>query len=235
MNIGVIGHYQNGKSTLINCLMGRKVCDTGDGAISTTKKNSRHEFREGVFLIDTPGMDANELDDEETSSVVGQLDFAIVVLRNQGISEKDMVAINLLQRYGKPMLVVVNCIDYGNRNKWSPQSEFNRNILDNIRPRFAGRQLIAGIDILLVNLQWYWYSIGGYKKESKDKQEELLERIERLLPKADMEKIKEQSNVPHLIRFLSDDDNFTSIRLYQLMNSNLEKGIIKTFELLNRL
>lgn len=215
--------------------MGRKVCDTGDGAISTTKKNSRHEFREGVFLIDTPGMDANELDDEETSSVVGQLDFAIVVLRNQGISEKDMVAINLLQRYGKPMLVVVNCIDYGNRNKWSPQSEFNRNILDNIRPRFAGRQLIAGIDILLVNLQWYWYSIGGYKKESKDKQEELLERIERLLPKADMEKIKEQSNVPHLIRFLSDDDNFTSIRLYQLMNSNLEKGIIKTFELLNRL
>lgn len=235
MNIGVIGHYQNGKSTLINCLMGRKVCDTGDGAISTTKKNSRHEFREGVFLIDTPGMDANELDDEETSSVVGQLDFAIVVLRNQGISEKDMVAINLLQRYGKPMLVVVNCIDYGNRNKWSPQSEFNRNILDNIRPRFAGRQLIAGIDILLVNLQWYWYSIGEYKKESKDKQEELLERIERLLPKADMEKIKEQSNVPHLIRFLSDDDNFTSIRLYQLMNSNLEKGIIKTFELLNRL
>lgn len=236
MNIGVLGHYQNGKSTLINCLMGNLVCATGDGAISTTKKNSRHEFRKGFFLIDTPGMDANELDNAETSSVIEQLDFAIVVLQNKGVSEKDMVAINLLTDQGVPMLVLVNCTDYGNKNKWSPQSGFNSNILNNIKPQFIGKPLVAGIDILLVNLQWYWYSIGGYRKESQDKQEELLERVECILgTTVDAENLKEQSNVPQLIQFLSSDNYLAFIRLYQQLNFNLKNEMKKVIELSNRI
>lgn len=234
MNIGVLGHYQNGKSTLINCLMGRMVCAMGDGVISTTKKISRHEFRNGLYLIDTPGMDANEQDNTETSSVIEQLDFAIIVLQNKGVSEKDMVAINLLQQYGVPMIILVNCIDYGNKNKWSPQSEFNKNILSSIKPQFIGKQLVAGIDILLVNLQWYWYSIEGYRQESKEKQEELLERIECILGgNVDINSLKEQSNVPQLIRFLSSDNSFAFIRIYQQLNFNLKKEMETMVELLN--
>ncbi len=236
MNIGVLGHFQNGKSTLINCLMGKLVCATGDGAISTTKKISRHELHKGLFLIDTPGMDANEQDNKETSSVIEQLDFAIVVLQNKGISEKDMVAINLLHQYGIPMLVMVNCTDYGNKNKWSPQSDFNKNILNCIKPQFTGETLVTGIDILLVNLQWYWYSIAGYKKEGKAKQEELLERIETILgTSVDTKLLKEQSNVPQLIRFLSNEDNLISIKIYQAMNKNLNNEINKISEIANKI
>lgn len=231
MNIGVLGHYQNGKSTLINCLMGKMVCATGDGAISTTKKNSKHQFREGMFLIDTPGMDANEQDNAETTSIVEQLDFSIVVLQNKGISEKDLVAINLLQRYGVPMLVIINCKDYGNKNKWDPQSDFNKNILRNIKPQFQDKLLVGGIDILLVNLQWYWYAIEGYKKENTDKQEELIERVNGLLgTSVDVAILKEQSNVPQLMRFLSEDINLLPLQLYQKLNFNLMiemKNIIK--------
>lgn len=235
MNIGVLGHFQNGKSTLINCLMGKLVCATGDGAISTTKKNSWHEFRKGYFLIDTPGMDADEKDDSETSSVIEQLDFAIVVLQNKGISMKDWVAINLLQQYGVPMLVIVNCTNHENRNKWSPQSNFNQNILNNIKPQFNGKLLMPGIDILLVNLQWYWYSIQGYKQENNNKQKELLERIENHFGETIDINLKEQSNVPYLIHFLASDNYLTFIRLYQRMNFNLKNGMKKIIELSNRI
>ncbi len=235
MNIGVFGHYQNGKSTLINCLMGKPVCATGNGTISTTKKNSKHQFREGMFLIDTPGMDANEQDNAETSSIVEQLDFSIVVLQNKGLSEKDKVAINLLQSYGVPMLVLINCTDYGNKNKWSPQSDFNKNILCNIKPQFHDKLLISGIDILLVNLQWYWYAIEGYKKENIDKQEELLERVECLLgTNVDTKNLKEQSNVPQLIQFLSSNNYLSSINLYQQLNLNLKNEKRRIIELSNR-
>lgn len=236
MNIGVLGHYQNGKSTLINCLMGKLVCATGDGAISTTKKNSKHQFREGMFLIDTPGMDANEQDNAETSSIVEQLDFSIVVLQNKGISEKDLVAINLLQRYGVPMLVIINCTDYGNKNKWNPKSDFNKNILCNIKPQFHDKLLVSGIEIILVNLQWYWYAIEGYKKENRDKREELIERVNGLLGTSiDATMLKEQSNVPQLIHFLSNDINFLSLQLYQKLNCNLKIEINKIIELSNRI
>ena len=216
--------------------MGKLVCATGDGAISTTKKISKHEFRKDLFLIDTPGMDANELDNAETSSVIEQLDFAIVVLQNKGISEKDLVAINLLTDQGVPMLVLVNCTDYGNKNKWSPQSDFNRNILNNIKPQFIGKPLVIGIDILLVNLQWYWYSIGGYIRESKNKQKELLERVECLLgATVDTKNLKNQSNVPQLIQFLSSENYLVFIKLYQQLNSNLKNEMRKIIKLSNRI
>ncbi len=236
MNIGVLGHYQTGKSTLINCLMGELVCAMGDGAISTTKKNSKHLFREGVFLIDTPGMDANAQDDAETSSIVKQLDFSIIVLQNKEISTKDLVAINLLQKFGVPILVLINCTDYANKNKWNPQSDFNKTILRNVEATLQNKLLVCGIEILLVNLQWYWYAIEGYKKEDGEKQNEVIERVNYLLGhNIDNTILKEQSNVPKLIHFLSNDSNFVPIQLYQKLNCNLNNEIEYIVKLSNKI
>ena len=222
MTVGIVGHYQNGKSTLINCLIGRYVCPTGDGSISTTSKISKHCFGKDTVLIDTPGLDANEEDNRETQSILNQLDCAIIVLQNKGLSTKDRIAINLLNRYGCPIMAIINCTDYGNKNKWSPSSDFNKRIQNEIKTQLNGFLTVDGFDVMLVNLQWYWYTIEGYKDEPDTKQIELLERMEYFFGEhKDREKIKKESNVPDMVRLLSDENNFISVKLYQKFNKNI--------------
>ena len=82
------GIYNAGKSTLLNALCGEETFPTGD--IPTTKAIARAEFG-GAMYIDTPGLNAEVEDDQETQKAYQSADFILFVsnIQNGGIGEAE--------------------------------------------------------------------------------------------------------------------------------------------------
>lgn len=50
LTIGILGAFQNGKSTLVNCLLGREVARTGGYGKSVTSVNTRYSYGESEMV-----------------------------------------------------------------------------------------------------------------------------------------------------------------------------------------
>ena len=61
-----MGRMNHGKSSLFNAILNKEAFKTGD--LRVTRKNSLAEIQKNVFLVDTPGLDAELADDEEAYS-----------------------------------------------------------------------------------------------------------------------------------------------------------------------
>ncbi|MGM9517435.1 MAG: GTPase [Acidaminococcus sp.] len=57
------GRMNHGKSSLMNAVLGKEAFKVAD--IRQTIKNQYEEYQKNVFLVDTPGLDANSEDDQE--------------------------------------------------------------------------------------------------------------------------------------------------------------------------
>lgn len=93
------GIYNAGKSTLLNALAEKDIFPTGD--IPTTKAVSQAEFG-GAVYVDTPGLNAEEADDQTTRNAYEAADFILFVsnAQNGGISAAEAEWLNgLRQRY----------------------------------------------------------------------------------------------------------------------------------------
>lgn len=93
------GIYNAGKSTLLNALCGEEKFPTGD--IPTTKAVAQEEF-DGAVYIDTPGLNAEEEDDQETQKALQSADFIIFVsnAQNGGVGEAEAAWLKgLAERY----------------------------------------------------------------------------------------------------------------------------------------
>lgn len=79
------GIYNAGKSTLLNALCGEERFPTGN--VPTTKAIARAEF-DGAVYIDTPGLNAQEEDDQEAEAAYASADFILFVssIQNGNIS-----------------------------------------------------------------------------------------------------------------------------------------------------
>ena len=84
-NIVCAGIYNAGKSTLLNALCGEDRFPTGD--VPTTKTIAQAEFG-GAVYIDTPGLNAQEEDDQEAEAAYASADFILFVssMQNGNIS-----------------------------------------------------------------------------------------------------------------------------------------------------
>ena len=90
ITIGIIGTFQNGKSTLINCMMGLRVAQTGGEGVSVTSTNTFYTFgnKEKVSLKSDNGEKTIEIGDfienkkefSETDSI--RVELPIKILRN---------------------------------------------------------------------------------------------------------------------------------------------------------
>lgn len=82
------GIYNAGKSTLLNALCGEEKFPTGD--IPTTKAVAREEF-DGAVYIDTPGLNAEEEDDQKIQKALQSADFILFVsnAQNGGVGEAE--------------------------------------------------------------------------------------------------------------------------------------------------
>jgi small GTP-binding protein len=129
----VVGEYNAGKSTLINCLLGEEVLEAGD--LPTTREvhllrfgqvRSSHQVEPGLLqhqlpaellrdlsIVDTPGTNSMQRREQElTERFVPRADlvlFLTSLVRPYAASESDFL--RLIRSWGKKILFVVNHTD----------------------------------------------------------------------------------------------------------------------------
>lgn len=219
LNIGIIGCFQNGKSTFVNCLLDDIVARTGYG-ISTTSINTKYiygdvqkveycsngeivgtsllneflkmvEYPQGtdeivitlwkpllknINIIDTPGFEANDEDNMMALSSLDNIDIAIIVLTNKGISIQERNIIVELFKRRIPYFLIMNCTD---SNTWNPNSKSNiikvKNLYENLKSVERLPWPIDGHNIVPVNLLWFWYASEQYINEFTDERRSQIE------------------------------------------------------------
>lgn len=213
LQVGIVGCFQNGKSSLINCLLENRVAVSGNGD-STTKqiikycyaakpmiykrsgskktsvsidcylsgfldKNVTHyevglpiEFLKDIELLDTPGFDANDRDDQITTDCLKELDCVIVLLGGSrgGLKAAEKAILQTIQLHQLPFAVIYNSQAVCDA-QWAPHSEENRTL----RHATAAEMRMKGLDggvkigdemIVAVNTAWFWYSLMHDKREN---------------------------------------------------------------------
>ena len=78
------GRMNHGKSSLFNALLGHKVYKVAD--VRQTTENQKELYKDHIYFIDTPGLDANMADDEAAYSIYKQANF-IIYVHNPRIGE----------------------------------------------------------------------------------------------------------------------------------------------------
>jgi len=117
-HIGIFGRRNNGKSALINAILGQEVAIVSEIAGTTTdpvKKSIEISGLGPVVLIDTAGIDdEGELGKkriEKTENVVKQIDLAILVLTHYHFDELEKRLIRKLRGLDTPFIILNNKSD----------------------------------------------------------------------------------------------------------------------------
>ena len=205
IKVGIVGDFQSGKSTLINCLFGRSIASVGDGTATThTAVTYRYSEKESIqyvtdgkkfeakvedlchfdsanevseitafvntqilkdfTLVDMPGFNFNDCDNQVADRIVKTLDLAIVVSTNVkaigGTESSLFITVNKLKRYRVPYYFVMNCTDVKDK-KWFPTHRHNQEIMEeNLNFLSFYKPQVFPFDdsqVLIVNFLWYWY------------------------------------------------------------------------------
>lgn len=122
--VTIVGRPNVGKSSLLNCLAGRRISivDATPGVtrdrVSTTVRLGEPGRQRLIELVDTGGMgieDADRLTDHVEGQILQAMQEAAVVLfvvdAREGITPLDQHVAERLRRLGKPVLLVANKID----------------------------------------------------------------------------------------------------------------------------
>ena len=259
--IGIVGGFQYGKSTLINCLLQDRVAISGIG-VATTKQVTRYffasspilnafkknadipyisdknitkeaieniikesdisfcevgipcSFLKHVELWDTPGFNANDRDNEVTSTFFEKLDYAFILISGD-LTQPDIETLHLISNNKIPYTVLYNSKD---EERWEPGAGNNKLIRDNSIAKMQQLGFGSSISIpgqgsvLAINTAWSWYDIVKIQKKTNfilspsDGEEMLFRRIRNFLAfQNENEKLnlKQASNVDILRDFLN--------------------------------
>lgn len=115
LHIAVLGRVSTGKSSLLNALIGETRFAVSP-LHGETRKSSMERWSEveadGVFLIDTPGLDEAGGDDREmlAKEVAQRADLVIFVL-DSDITESERNSLRTLLAQGRPVVVALNKCD----------------------------------------------------------------------------------------------------------------------------
>lgn len=171
IEIAVIGRFQIGKSSLINCLLGRSAAKVGNGWKSETPSCVTYALPEDILLNDTPGFDDKEARDKDAEEAIKRADCIVFVKdNNRSPDEVDLNWVHKIKCLRKfcPCLFVVNCVE-GDRNRdrhWNPRSDFNAQFCEDIQKEFITKNgfdmfvKIGGQCVLPVNACWAQYGLG---------------------------------------------------------------------------
>ena len=178
IEIAVIGRFQIGKSSLINCLLGRSAAKVGNGWKSETPTCVTYMLPEDILLNDTPGFDDKEARDKDAEEAIKRADCIVFVKdNNRSPDEVDLNWVHKIKCLRKfcPCLFVVNCVE-GDRNRvrhWNPRSDFNAQFCEDIQKEFITKNgfdmfvKIGGQFVLSVNVCWALYGLGLLEDEEK--------------------------------------------------------------------
>ena len=117
-HIGIFGRRNNGKSSLINAIVGQEIAivDSLAGTTTDPVKKSIEIFGIGpVVLIDTAGIDdvgaVGQKRIQKSLEVLKQIDLALLVISNRDYGEPEENLVRQFQEYAIPYLVVNNKCD----------------------------------------------------------------------------------------------------------------------------
>ena len=117
-HIGIFGKRNNGKSSLINCIVGQDFSIVSEIPGTTTdpvKKSVEIPGIGPVIIIDTAGIDdtglLGELRVKKTKESIAQIDLAIIVIVDNTIGTEEQTLIDELNDYGTPFIIVHNKSD----------------------------------------------------------------------------------------------------------------------------
>lgn len=110
IRLAVIGDFQLGKSSLVNCLLAKAQTKTGRGYRPTTDVVTEYPLAPGVLIVDTPGFDDKCRERTLLSEASIRTSDAVLFMKmDTQLKDHDERILGLVD--GKPLIVVFNCWD----------------------------------------------------------------------------------------------------------------------------
>ena len=166
VRVVVIGDFQIGKSSFVNCLLAETRAETGEGFFPTTEASAEYMLVPGVILVDTPGFNDSrrELEDR-TNEEIAKSDIILFIKTEKILGERDRVI--LRKSGGKKTIVLFNCTNKTiGRRGWIPDAKANADTCDKIRSQLVkeGKDAfllrIDGKSVFPVNILWAQFGLG---------------------------------------------------------------------------
>lgn len=166
LRVAVVGDFQIGKSSLVNCLVAESCAETGEGFFPTTDAVAEYPFAPGVRLVDTPGFNDARLElTKESEKAIESADIVLFVKTEKTLGERDIGILRLSG--GKPLLVLFNCTDKTlGRQGWVLEHPENMETCKTIEARLVQDGFapsVIRIDERLVtpiNILWALFGLG---------------------------------------------------------------------------
>lgn len=231
--IGIVGCFQNGKSTLVNCLLDDKVAITGDGRATTHLSTIYswgevqdakgvcattdtlytipfNDYVEGcnlpdlklshfevnlwkpilqhVNVMDTPGFENCDEDNETATRSLEGTDFVVFVVSNKALSQVEIKLLKTIAQQNIPFTVLMNCKSIS-KGLWEPLSPANKRICQQIESSLKASghppYPINGQYVWPANLAWFWYSTQHMHGNSLSEAEnELFDDVQYFMSKS---------------------------------------------------
>ena len=166
IRLAVVGDFQIGKSSLVNCLLAESAAEVGEGYFPTTEAAEVYPFASGVVLIDTPGFDDTRAElTKKTEEQIESADVVLFLKTNTTLGDHDERILRLAG--GKPLVILFNCWDRTHgRSGWIPELPENRKTCDTIQRKLdqfgmADSVLSLGEKAVHpVNVLWAQFGLG---------------------------------------------------------------------------
>lgn len=115
VHIAAFGRVSTGKSSLLNALLGKERFSVSPlhGETTHADMGQWHEVEDqGVFFIDTPGIDEAHGEDREALAreVVGRADLVLFVV-DSDLTSSEAEALKMISSLSRPVILVLNKID----------------------------------------------------------------------------------------------------------------------------
>ena len=181
MRVAVVGDFQIGKSSLVNCLLGSERAWTGDGFRPETDAVAEYDFAPGIRLVDTPGFDDARRELTEASAGAIREADAVVFVKTEGTLRAHDIGI-LRGAHGKELAVLFNCTGTNGRPLAFPENAANadtcRKIEAGLEAEGFGPDLreIAGRRVWPVNILWAQFGLGQFLDDGQREEVEGVAR-----------------------------------------------------------
>jgi GTPase Era involved in 16S rRNA processing len=154
LRVAVVGHFQVGKSTLINCFLRERLAACGDTTCATTSVGTDYVSRCGrVVFVDTPGVNAENPHDAVALKELERSDAALLIVRStHSLEEAVLKLVTTLSRRRMAVAVAVNCWDDRIWHDGDPE-KVNPTVVETIQSQIQ----TVGINTMCferVNIEW---------------------------------------------------------------------------------